>query len=57
MSVMVFLNDGHVIFPMFHFDQAAEVIGYYTTELWNSEIKGFRAVLDNGEVIELGQVA
>jgi hypothetical protein len=54
---MVFLNDGHVINPLFHPDQTAEVIGYYTNEYWKSGIKGFRAMLDNGEVIQVGQVA
>jgi hypothetical protein len=57
MSVMVFLNDGHVINPLFHPDQTAEVIGYYTTEFWKKEIKGFRATLDNGDVVEVGTVA
>ena len=54
MNVLVFLNDGHTIYPSFHPDQKEEVIGYYTLEYWKKEIKGFVATLQDGTIVKVG---
>ena len=32
----------------------AEIIGFYTLSFWQSRIRGFKATLANGEILELG---
>jgi hypothetical protein len=32
----------------------AEVIGFYTKAYWNQMIQGYKAVLDDGSVINIG---
>lgn len=55
MNVSVALNDGSVIYPSYSPEHNSEVIGFYTKALWRNEIQGFKATLNSGEVIALGQ--
>jgi hypothetical protein len=54
MNVIVKLNDGGTIYPTFAPEHRVEVIGYYTLQYWQRAIKGFRATLEDGTIIELG---
>lgn len=54
MNVVVTLNDGTTINPVYAPEHISEVIGFYTKQLWQNAISGFIATLDNGQVIKLG---
>ena len=34
--------------------ETAQIIGFYTMSFWQSRIRGFKAILANGEILEIG---
>lgn len=54
MNVEITNPDGSKLFPVFDPAHQNEVIGFYQRLFWNRVIKGYKATLPSGDVIEIG---
>jgi hypothetical protein len=54
MSVTVTNLDNTFTTYGFSPEHKAEVIGFYTKLYWGQKIQGFKATMDNGEIVAIG---
>jgi hypothetical protein len=54
MTVTVFELDDTTTTYAFDPMETAQVIGFYTKSYWTSRIRGFKAILADGEILEIG---
>lgn len=54
MLVAVMNSDNTITNYVFDPQHKSEVIGFYTKEYWQGLISGFKATMDNGEIVAIG---